>query len=79
MTVDLMVWRKIRVGLKPSYKFMVEMSIQSLFDQRNFYQKLNMIFNGTGENQREDPKACLSVPALLFSSQVNYMLKEFHL
>lgn len=39
-SIESRCWKKIRVGLKPTNKFMVEMSIQSKFDMRHFYQHL---------------------------------------
>ena len=38
-------WRKIRLGLKPSNKFMASMYMQSWYTQRAFYPKLNAILN----------------------------------
>lgn len=32
LALESRCWKKIRLGLKPTLKFMVEMSIQSLFD-----------------------------------------------
>ena len=41
LSLESRCWKKIRLGMVPTRKFMVEMSIQSLFDQRNFYSKIN--------------------------------------
>ena len=70
LSLESRCWKKIRVGIKPTIKFMCEMSIQSLFDQRNLYYKLYKIF---------DPTDDLTICKLHASNQVNYMLKEFHL
>ena len=70
ISVEARCWRKLRLGLKPTNRFMCEMSIQSLFDQRSFYQKLAMIFSDQG---------CLTFANLLTSGQVNQMLRDFHL
>jgi len=32
LSLESRCWKKIRLGMKPTIKFMVEMSIQSLFD-----------------------------------------------
>lgn len=62
ISLESRCWKKIRIGLKPTIKFMCEMSIQSLFDQRNFYLKLNQIFNSN-----ESPDNRLTIPRLHFS------------
>jgi len=41
LSLESRCWKKIRLGMKPTIKFMVEMSIQSLFDQRSFFSKIN--------------------------------------
>ena len=41
LSLESRCWKKIRLDLKPASKFGVEMSIQSLFDQRDFYHKIN--------------------------------------
>ena len=74
ISVEMRCWRKIRLGLKPTNRFMCEMSVQSLFDQRNFYLKLAQVFS-----QSDDESCCLTFAQILTSGQVNHMLKEFHL
>ena len=37
---------KVKVGLKPTSKFLIEMTIQSLFDQRALIKKLISIVQG---------------------------------
>ena len=69
LSLESRCWKKIRVGLKPTSRFMCEMSIQSLFDQRIFYTKFPSIL---------DVEDSLTLPRLHTSCQVNYMLKEFH-
>lgn len=68
LSVESRCWKKIRVGLKPTIKFMVEMSIYCLFDQRNLFAKLCLVFNQE-----------TTIAQVFTSCQVNYMLKEFHL
>ena len=46
------------------------MSIQSLFDQRNFYQKLSMLFSNDND---------MKFSRVFTSSHINHMLKDFHL
>ena len=70
ISVEARCWRKLRLGLKPTNRFMCEMSIQSLFDQRNFYKKLSAIFSDQNN---------LTFANLLTSGQVNQMLRDFHL
>lgn len=70
MSVEARCWRKLRLGLKPTNRFMCEMSIQSLFDQRSFYKKLCKIMSGDRG---------LTFAKVLTSAQINHMLREFHL
>ena len=67
LSVESRCWKKIRLGLKPASRFGVQMSIQSLFDQRTFYEKIDQIFNDG-----------LTIPMLLIDCQINYMLRGFH-
>ncbi len=75
LSVENRCWSKIRLGLKPTIKFMVEMSIQSMFDRRNFYSKLCQIF----DSQSNPIEEKLTITKVFTSCQINYMLKEFHL
>ena len=70
ISVEARCWRKLRLGLKPTNRFMCEMSVQSLFDQRSFYKKLALIFSD---------QSSLTFANLLTSGQVNQMLRDFHL
>ena len=45
ITQEAFVWKKLRLGIKPIIRFLCQMSIQSLYDQRNFYYKIARIFN----------------------------------
>ena len=66
-------WSRIRHGLKPMDKWMVEYSIHSLVDQRVFYRKINQIFNGPKMGAQ-----ALTVYRLMTSCEVNFILREFH-
>jgi len=43
--VQQKVREKIKIGLKVTEKFIIQMTIQSVFDQRNFLAKLIHIIN----------------------------------
>ena len=65
-------WNKIRMGLKPSSKFMAKMYLQSWYTQRAFYPKLHAILN-TPSDAADRPTF-----SKLFTSQLlNMMLRDF--
>ena len=65
-------WSKIKMGLKPTSKFMAKMYMQSWYSQRAFYPKLDAILN-TPVDAADRPTF-----SKLFTSQLlNMMLRDF--
>jgi len=66
------VWDKIKMGLKPTTKFMAQMYVQSWYSQRAFYPKLYAILN-TPQGTPDRPTF-----TKLFTTQLlNMMLRDF--
>lgn len=62
------VHEKVRLGLKATNKFLIQMTIQSLFDQRAFFQKIIPCFTGKGPNFMQ----------LVTNCYCHNILKQFH-
>ena len=74
---------RIRVGLKATNKFTVEMTIQSLYDQRAIFAKLIHAFNNDGINTGSNSYATerLDFPSMTkfyTSTFINNLLRHFH-
>jgi hypothetical protein len=63
---------KVDLGLKTTSKFIVRMSIQSLFDARSIFTKLLYIFN------RREGTEGPTMPKLFISGFIHNFLKYFH-
>ena len=72
------VREKVRVGLKATSKFVIQMSIQSLFDQRSVLAKLVQIFNNDGQHLPSSAKYDYPTMAKVFTScHMNNFLRQF--
>ena len=66
------VWDKIKLGIRPSIKFMASMYIQSLYSQRAVYPKLAAIIN--------TPKGVTERPTFInlsTSQLLNMLIRDF--
>ena len=72
------VRERIKLGLKASSKFQIQMTIQSMFDQRAAFAKLVQIFNNDGLNELSGAKFDYPTICKSYASvYINNVLKHF--
>lgn len=73
------VFEKVRLGLKAADKFMTNMTIQSLFDQRALFAKLINCFNNDGISNKIAEKHDWPTVCKVYSNcYLQNMLRSFH-